>query len=110
MVRPECRIWEEMARSQEYLRCSTHDLEIERDRHRQNKKLAEERLCTKCTDKVVEDESHYLAYCTAYNALRSKYGYIDKNPVEIMNDINQNKLAIYLSKSSDLRKEITDSN
>lgn len=92
------------------LRCSTHDLEIERDRHRQNKKLAEERLCTKCTDKVVEDESHYLAYCTAYNALRSKYGYIDKNPVEIMNDINQNKLAIYLSKCSDLRKEITDSN
>ena len=26
------------------LRCSTHDLEIERDRHKQNKKLAEERL------------------------------------------------------------------
>ena len=83
-------------------------MEIERDRHRQNTKLAEERLCTKCTEKVVEDESHYLAHCATYNALRSKYGYVDENPVQIMNDINQGKLAI--SKCSDLRKEITELN
>ena len=70
----------------------------------------EERLCTKCTEKVVEDESHYLAHCATYNALRSKYGYVDKNPVQIMSDINQSKLAIYSSKCFDLQKEITELN
>ena len=61
-----------------------------------------------CTEKVVEDETHFLSFCPAYNTLRLKHGYTNKNPVDIMNDRNQNNLSIYLSKSFDLRKETLD--
>ena len=85
------------------MRCSSHNLEIEKGRHK--KKLAEDRLCLMCTEKVIEDETHFLSFCPAYNTLRLKHGYTNKNPVDIMSDRNQTNLSIYLSKSFNLRKE-----
>lgn len=85
------------------LRCSSHELEIERGRHK--KKIRESRLCLMCPDKAIEDENHFLSHCVAYTAQRIRHGYTDKTPIEIMNDIDQNNLSFYLSKAFDLRKK-----
>ena len=58
-----------------------------------------------CPDGAVEDENHFLSHCVAYNALRQRHGYTTKNPTEIMSDMDQNNLSIYISKSFNLRKE-----
>ena len=85
------------------LRCSSHDLEIERGRHK--KKITEDRLCLMCPEKSIEDENHFLSRCVAYRTHRLRHGYTDKTPIEIMNDLDQNNLFIYLSKAFDLRKK-----
>ena len=85
------------------LRCSSHVLEIEKGRHK--KKAREDRLCLMCPDGTVEDENHFLSHCVAYNALRQRHGYTTKTPTEIMSDMDQNNLSIYISKSFNLRKE-----
>ena len=63
-------------------RTSDHNLRIEKDRWTttrvqegsKNKGTPrEERLCTKCTEKEVEDETHIFT-CPAYRDLRNKYG------------------------------------
>ena len=51
-------------------RLSAHELNIEMGR-RTNVKL-EDRLCTKCAFKEIEDESHFLFTCTLYNNERNK--------------------------------------
>ena len=58
-----------------------------------------------CPENVVEDENHFLSNCTAYTSLRRRHGYDGKNAIEIMNDIDQNNLSIYLSRSFDIRKK-----
>ena len=85
------------------LRCSSHILEIEKGRHK--KKPAGDRLCQMCPEKTIENESHFLSHCTAYTALRFKHGFMNKNPVDIMNDTNQANLSFYLSKAFNLRNE-----
>ncbi len=42
------------------LRCSSHNLEVERGRHK--KKPAEERLCQMCSEGAVENEAHFWQY------------------------------------------------
>ena len=88
------------------LRCSSHNLEIEKGRHK--KKPVGERLCQMCPEKSIENETHFLSHCTAYTALRLKHGYTDKNPVDIMNDTNQDNLSFYLTKAFDLRNKTLD--
>ena len=61
-----------------------------------------------CPMNVVEDEIHFLFNCTAYTSLRRRHGYDGKNAFEIMNDIEQNNLSIYLSRSFDIRKKTLD--
>ena len=47
--------------------CSDHPLEIERGRYRGNKKPPrEERICTTCDLRAMEDEKHFLLDCPAY--------------------------------------------
>ena len=53
------------------LRCSSHELEIERGRHK--KKIRENRLCLVCPEKAIEDENHFLSHCVAYRALRIRH-------------------------------------
>ena len=49
-------------------RCSDHDLHIERGRHKGLP--VEQRLCTMCTNKSIEDEAHFLTECPAYHEFR----------------------------------------
>ena len=49
-------------------RCSDHDLHIEKGRHKGLP--VEERLCTMCKDNCIEDETHFLTECPAYEELR----------------------------------------
>ncbi len=51
------------------LRISAHDLLIERGRYFRPKIPREQRLCTTCNK--VEDEEHFLLFCTKYSTLRS---------------------------------------
>ena len=48
---------------------------------------------------------HFLSFCKAYESLRSTHGFTDKDPVDIMNDSNQNNVAIYITKCFAFRKK-----
>jgi hypothetical protein len=52
-------------------RCSAHKLNIEEGRYRNINR--ENRLCTKCNMKVIENEYHFLLVCPLYRDLRNKY-------------------------------------
>ena len=49
-------------------RISSHDLEIERGRYKHKK--PEDRICSQCSNNVVEDELHFLIACPKYSHLR----------------------------------------
>ena len=50
-------------------RLSSHDLNIEKDRHLKIK--ADERFCPFCKDNSIEDEKHALMDCHLYRDIRS---------------------------------------
>ena len=51
-------------------RCSDHDLEIEKGRH---KKIPREaRLCKLCESDEIESEDHFLFTCNFYEDIKSK--------------------------------------
>jgi hypothetical protein len=52
-------------------RTSSHDLAIESGRY--NNTLRENRLCTFCSMKTVENEYHFLLVCPLYRDVRSLY-------------------------------------
>ena len=52
------------------LRCGNHDLAIETGRF--NKIPLEERVCTRCENKV-EDELHFLTECELFDIVREKF-------------------------------------
>ena len=84
------------------LRCSSHSLEIEKGRH---KKIdPQNRLCTLCANKAVEDEEHFLGNCETYEPLRRVHHFFEIGGVDIMNTTNQTNLAHYLTKALKLRK------
>ena len=85
------------------LRCSSHELEIEKGRHK--KTPPENRFCEMCSENEVEDENHFLSSCPAYINLQGKHGYCSKTPKEIMDDKNPKNLSIYLSRAFKLRKK-----
>ena len=55
------------------LRCSNHNLEIERGRHQRPKIERPDRLCKRCNSGAIEDEVHFLLSCNRYDLLRQKY-------------------------------------
>ena len=50
-------------------RLSCHNLETEKGRHCKPVTPVDQRLCQIC--KVVEDEEHFLMYCTKYDSIRN---------------------------------------
>ena len=54
-------------------RISDHSLAIEKGRHRQTPLPREDRLCTHCTENVVETELHFLTTCPLYQDIRDTY-------------------------------------
>ena len=54
-------------------RLSEHSLAIEKGRHRQTPLPREDRLCTHCTQNVVETELHFLTTCPLYQDIRDTY-------------------------------------
>ena len=59
------------------IRCSDHCHEVEKGGHRNTPR--EERFCNMCTDKVIEDEEHFLLKCKTYEHLRKKHQVITDN-------------------------------
>ena len=57
------------------LRCSDHNLEVEKGRHKPAnlRKRRDERLCIYCNNGEVEDEKHFLYRCTLYSEIRKSY-------------------------------------
>ena len=91
------------------VRCSNHCLEIEKGRHRNIPR--EERWCNMCTDKVTEDEIHFLTKCKSYDHLKIKHQITTSNASDIINTANQENLAKYLISAFNLRQEtLTDVN
>lgn len=54
-------------------RLSDHSLYIETGRHKQSWTARELRLCSNCSEGVVEDELHFLTQCSKYNNIREMY-------------------------------------
>ena len=67
------------------MRTSDHFLEIERGRYKRVKRP--DRLCTMCTNNVLEDEIHYFFHCPKYSDIRKNLENNIKNSYE--NDINK---------------------
>ena len=66
------------------LRCSIHDLEIEKGRH--NNKPRYERLCLLCDLNEIENEEHFFIKCPTYQLIRMNY--------ELCNYSNVNHMMI----------------
>ena len=88
------------------IRCSNHCLEIEKGRHRNIDRA--NRTCKICTDKVVEDEEHFLLKCKTYENLRNKYQIPTDNAADIMNCETQENLAHFLISAFTMRNELLD--
>ena len=94
-------------------RCSDHDLEIEKGRHKKLK--IEDRICKTCKT-AIESEEHFLRFCPDYGHLRQGY-FPQTNSflqwVEILkcdNKLSAFNLANFLSKSFKIRKALVKSN
>ena len=85
------------------VRCSSHNLEIEKGRHKGQTR--QRRYCLLCQERAIEDETHFLSSCQIYNRIRQTHGYATKSPQDIMNDDNQNNLSIFLSTCFRLGKD-----
>ena len=59
------------------LRCSDHELEIERGRHK--KVPREARLCKLCAMEKIETEEHFLFECKYYEDIRKDIKFDNKN-------------------------------
>ncbi len=54
-------------------RLSEHSLCVEMGRHKQSWRPRELRLCSHCTDRLIEDELHFLTECSKYKHIRDAY-------------------------------------
>ncbi len=54
-------------------RLSEHSLCVETGRHKQSWRARELRLCSHCTDGLIEDELHFLTECSKYKHIRHAY-------------------------------------
>ena len=90
------------------LRCSNHQLEIEKGRHKNVPR--EERICKLCTDKTVEDEDHFLLKCRLYDHLKTEYQIPSDDSVSIMNTENQENLDQFLISAFILGEDTLDKN
>lgn len=88
-------------------RCSDHQLEIEKGRHKKPVKTPrDERFCRLCNNNLIETEEHFLAECKFYDHIKGKY---DLGKIEIRNgfidNVNPCTFGQYLIEAFELRKE-----
>jgi hypothetical protein len=90
-------------------RTGCHDLRIETLRHaRVDRK---QRLCDRCTERIVQDEPHFILHCPALDELRSRYPTVfphDNPPTSIRQLFNnpdvQKPLASFIHAVNNLIK------
>ena len=78
-------------------RCSDHDLEIEKGRHR--KVPREERFCQLCHANEIETEHHFLNVCPFFDALRTKYSLATDNATILLTKTPPNVIGKYLAEA-----------
>ena len=86
------------------IRCSDHQLEIEKGRHLNIPR--EQRTCKMCADGTIEDEEHFLLRCKTYQPLRVKYKLKAGNTFDFLNTENQENLAHFIIDAFSLRELI----
>ena len=86
------------------IRCSDHNLEIEKGRHRNIPRG--ERICKSCEEGSIEDEEHFLMKCKAYQPMRVEHNIKADNVNDFLNAENQENLAKYLIRASKFRDNI----
>ena len=84
------------------IRCSDHQLEIEKGRHLNIPR--EQRFCTICADGAIEDEEHFLLKCKTYQHIRVKYQLTADNIFDFLHSENQENLANFLIDACNLRE------
>ena len=82
------------------LRCSDHELEINKGRHKNIPR--EQRLCKLCSEEAVENEEHFLFKCSFYNSIKIDPDFL--TPETIFKNENIHKLAKYLTAAFQKRK------
>ena len=92
-------------------KCSDHQLEIEKGRHKKPEKTPrDQRFCKLCNNKSIETEEHFLVDCKFYDMIKHKYDLVN---IEIRNEfidnVNCSILGQYLIEAFELRKEYLDS-
>ena len=86
------------------LRCSDHQLDIERGRYRGI--LRTERICKLCTNNAIENEEHFLVRCPFYDRLKGKHNLTEfTESDEFMKGLDPKKLAKYLIRAFEIRKK-----
>ena len=89
------------------IRCSNHPLAIEKGRHKNPKIPREERICTLCSDRAVEDEEHFLLNCSTYAILRESHHMNFENVPDMMNMDDQHRLSKFLLSAFEFRQRLT---
>ena len=85
------------------MRCSDHNLEIERGRYLDIDR--DKRICYNCALNEVEDEEHFLLKCKTYQSARKKYHMTADNIYDFLNNENKENLAKFLIEASELREK-----
>ncbi len=95
------------------LRLSAHQLRIETGRYGRNRVPIDERYCTICDARDIEDEYHFVIVCPRYNELRTRYipAYYRRRCsmhkfVNLLNTPNKShlrKLALFVYHATELR-------
>ena len=101
------------------LRCSAHELRIEKGRHRGE--LTAERVCELCLKSenvhILEDEYHHVMLCPSFNSLRTEYlaeATVDRtyeNFLNLVNEPDENvviKLASFIFQATKLRRALLE--
>ena len=79
-------------------RLSSHQLQIEKGRHHKPKPIpADKRLCIYCKSDEVEDELHFLLFCSRYNEQRAKLFSYLKQQIPITGYTSDQIFSIVLS-------------
>ena len=98
------------------LRISSHPLRIQTGRFSNNRIAREDRYCTFCNSRDIEDEYHVMLICPCYNDIRRKYikTYYFKRPsvykfLSLMKTCSKEevvKLAVFVKEALLIRKSI----
>ena len=87
------------------LRTSTHSLEIQRGRHKNQHRT--ERICRTCKLDKVENERHFLIECPSYDLIRIRHDMKRfTNISELMRETPHCSLGTFIIRALDLREKI----